>query len=69
MASLLLHHLDDRRAVELLGRMAAAAPRLAIVNNLERLVRRAGLRHARATRQWPVCDRLVGTPPGDRSAG
>lgn len=35
-SSLFLHHLDEPQAIELLGRMAAAAGRLMLVNDLER---------------------------------
>jgi hypothetical protein len=36
MSSLFLHHLDRERAVSLLGRMAQAARRLVLVNDLRR---------------------------------
>jgi 2-polyprenyl-3-methyl-5-hydroxy-6-metoxy-1,4-benzoquinol methylase len=36
ISSLFLHHLDDEQAVGLLGRMAAAARRLLLINDLER---------------------------------
>jgi hypothetical protein len=35
-SSLFLHHLDEKRAIELLGRMAGAARRLVLVNDLVR---------------------------------
>jgi SAM-dependent methyltransferase len=41
MHSLFLHHLDDEQAVDVLGRMAQAAGRLVLVNDLRRS--RAGL--------------------------
>ena len=36
MCSLFLHHLDEQRATELLGRMAQAAKHLVVVNDLSR---------------------------------
>jgi SAM-dependent methyltransferase len=41
VSSLFLHHLDEAQAVDLLGRMAGAACRLLLINDLERS--RAGL--------------------------